>query len=150
MPLDPGRKFTILSMTSTGAMAEMANKKVESYPGAKLSHADRIASNYSHTQQPEKIILYFGLNNRSTEPKAHPFKTWGNYLVQQRKHSPNRRYTFHLSTFHQIVHKEKSEISRSWTTWQKMIPPSHDHSVSRFITFWNYIWFSSLDKTNGQ
>ena len=91
-----------------------------------------------------KIVFY--LTSRDAKTLGH-----GDYdTVQRKQHSLNRRYTFHLSTLHEIFHQEKSKISRNWTTYKKWFAPSHDHSVSRFITVWTFIWSNSLDKTNCQ
>ena len=70
--------------------------QVESYPGAKLCHADRIVSSYSHPQHPEKIILSFGLNNRSTEPRSTSFHNLRKLIGTTKKTFPKSEIYFPL------------------------------------------------------
>ena len=73
--------------------------QVESYPGAKLCHADRIVSSYSHPQHPEKIILSFGLNNRSTEPRSTSFHNLRKLIGTTTKTFPKSEIYFPLVNF---------------------------------------------------
>ena len=76
------------------------NVQVKSYPGTKLCHADRIVSSYLHPQHPEKIILSFGLNNRSTEPRSTSFHNLRKLIGTTKKRTfPKSEIYFPLVNF---------------------------------------------------
>jgi len=85
--------------------------QVESYPGARICHASTLLKNYSFPQHPQKIILSFGINNRSSEPRTTSFQNLRTLIGTTAKKFPKAEIFFPLVNFsHDLPLKETSNL----------------------------------------
>jgi len=85
--------------------------QVESYPGARICHASTLLKNYSFPQHPEKIILSFGINNRSSEPRTTSFQNLRTLIGSTSKKFPKAKIFFPLVNFsYALPSKETSNL----------------------------------------
>jgi hypothetical protein len=88
------------------------NVQIESYPGAKICHGTTLVKNYSYPAQPDKVILSFGINNRSSEPKNTSFQNLRTLIGTTLKKFPKSEIYFPLVHFSpELPSKEISNIT---------------------------------------
>ena len=88
------------------------NIQVESYPGAKICHGNTLVKNYSYPAQPDKVILSFGINNRSSEPKNTSFQNLRTLIGTTLKKFPKSEIYFPLVNFsNELPSKEVSNLT---------------------------------------
>ena len=98
------RPILILGDSNLGRIPKCFDNRiqVDSYPGAKLGHALHILEKATHSNQVQKVILSFGLNDKKTDTEQARAQLEAIYKVGTEKF-PNAQIVIPLINFSNVL-----------------------------------------------